>query len=208
PVLAFLHLRPYSRLFLFQRHAAPRPLHSFPTRRSSDLILDGLRVWDIEAPTAELFHLEGTQPRSGPGGGVGRSGVAPPAFGLLARRGEVLATPRGGGALEVWSVSTGKKVREVTAGQGMPKGRMVTAPGGRWLAFSYYGSNVMAKEPPIFVLDPVSGKDLAQLRQPDAVAAALASSPDGLLLASAGQTQVHLWDMSKFQLARTFPERL
>jgi len=161
---------------------------------------DGLRVWD-PATGRERFYLEGTEPKGGPGGGFGFAGAAPLGVGLLAGRGEVVASFRAG-TLDAWSSRTGKKLREMKLPDEAPVCRVAAAPDGRWLAYSFYGSNFGAEKPPVFVVDPATGKGLARLAEHGEAARALAASPDGKRLATGTMAgEVAVWDMEGFKVA-------
>jgi WD40 repeat protein len=164
--------------------------------------LDGLRVWDVETGK-ELFYLEGSERRSSPGGGFGQAGYRPVTFGLLPERGEIVGNPRGAQSVDFWSIPTGKRLRSLEVGKGMPRNRIALAPDGRWLAFSAYGSNVAFTKPPIFLIDLPAGKDLPKMEGHTSMPPVLAASPDGTLLASFGADgDGRLWDMKEFKQLR------
>jgi WD40 repeat protein len=162
--------------------------------------LDGQRAWDL-ATGAERFYLEGTEPRSGPGATRSSVSASQMALALVGDRGEAIAAPTEAGPLEVWSLATGKKLRSLPNPRSAPKTRLVVSPDARWAAWSYAGSNFAALRPPVFVLDPVAGKDLATFEENTSSVVALATSSDGKLLASGDSGgDVCLWDMVEFKL--------
>jgi WD40 repeat protein len=172
----------------------------------SAAVLDGLRVSDARSG-AELFFLEGTERRAQPGGGMRFGGYNPMPFAILPERGEIISTSQGNRTLEAWSLQTGKRIRTVSPGSEIPRTRIAYAPDGRWLASSFYGSNVAVNPPPILLVDLITGKELPRLEGHTSIPRALAASADGNLLASLGTNgEAFLWDMKAFKLLRRFAD--
>src|SRR5207247_2470556 len=100
--------------------------------------------------------------------------------------GETVAAASSDKRLRLWKVDTGKLVREFP-GNGQSTHPFVFAPDGKTIALAGPDRTVQ-------IWDTVSGKEVKRFQGREA-ASALAFSPDGKLLASAGN-KVHLWEVA------------
>jgi eukaryotic-like serine/threonine-protein kinase len=156
--------------------------------------VEGLRVWD-PSTGRDLFYLEGTEPTGGKLGGFATAGGDPTRFAVTAD-GEILASIRATGPLLAWDLVTGKKQRELAAKGGPLKTCLAIDPKGAWLAFGCGGGNVFMKD--VFVVNPATGMELAQLQGHTASVTSVAASADGALLASGCDGGVVIvWDMKE-----------
>src|SRR5262249_27906953 len=103
--------------------------------------------------------------------------------------------------VRLWSPATGEPVRELTGGRFAfasvafsPDGRTVAA--GEGVDRDTFPSGAKMPDGAVRLWDPNTGKELRQLHAGSGRANALAYSPDGRLLATAGLDDgaVHIWD--------------
>jgi WD40 repeat protein len=109
--------------------------------------------------------------------------------------GERLAAAGENGGIQVWEVATGKEVRSVT-GRGEVRCLAFSPDGGRLAAASVGGAGLHAENPAeVRLWDVAGGREVATLRGHTGLVAALAYSPDGRRLASAGHDRLlKVWD--------------
>ncbi len=191
------------RLFTWDvRSREPRPvLEGLPDQRGAavfapdgkwgaSVVQDGyLRVWDLATGKCALRlpwikSVIGRPPGSYGIHFLDGVGIA------FTPNGRLLVAPSGG-ALAVWEVASGKKVRAVRLEESISFGRSVLSPDGRILAV------VDPQGSPVRLVEVVSGKVIGDLQGHRTRVRSLAFTPDGrALVTGSSDTTAMLWDLT------------